>query len=580
MHRKNEEHLQGKLFYDFPQRMSDFIDMVKGTKEYYFYENIFCNIDESIFKPLYCNNNGRPNAPINVMVCALLLKEKRDWSYSEMFSQIQYNVAVRSALGLFSFYGMPFSKSTIFDFQNLIYVYELKTGMNLFEQVFDGLVRKQIKQYDIKTDIVRTDSFMIDSNIRRYGRLQLLIEVLKRLYKVLRKEDKKKFKELFSPYLRLSSEHYLYKLGSTKVSRELTKIADIYYLLKKELSSSNYAFHGGYQKFLRIFDEHFTVDDKRITIRPQSELGSNTLQSPDDKDATYRTKRKDSYRGQSGNIVETRNKENKLNVIIDLAVSANNIDDSAVLNKRLDNIKEKAEDLEEIHFDGGYGSEDNDEKLKELGVTPVQTAIKGRKSEVNIEIKKTKGNDFMVSCPGNQMVKAEQTRKRFKACFNKEICKNCPLSNRCPTIKAKKYRIYYFSSKDFLKRKRHASLHQIPPERRTLRANVEATVREFTRHMQGHKLKVRGAFKAELYIFSLGIMINFGRIYRYLTRTPENDGSFSVFNLMHHILHEMLKYFEKYWFKLSYFTISKILAIKCLKLKSAFSDGTLHMTKK
>ena len=545
MHRKNKEHLDGKLFYDFPQTMSEFIDMVKETKEYSFYENIFCNIDESIFKSLYCNNNGRPNAPINVMVCALSLKEKRGWSYSEMFSQIQYNVAVRTALGLFSFYGIPFSKSTIFDFQNLIYDYELKTGIKLFEKVFDDLVRKQITQYNIKTDIVRTDSFMIDSNIRKYGRLQLLIEELKRLYKVLCKDDKKKFKELFSPYLRLTSEHYLYELDSNKVPTELTRIANIYYLLKKGLSPSHYRLKEGYKNFLRIYDEHFSVEDEKVKIRPQSELGSNILQSPDDIDATYRTKRKQSYRGQSGNVVETAGKENKINLILDLSIAPNNVDDSVVLNKRLDNIKEKAENLKEIHFDGGYGSEDNDKKLNELGVTAVQTAIKGKKSEVEIEIKKTGKNNFEVSCPGNQIIKSEQTRKRFKACFNKEICKNCPLLSKCPTIKAKKYRIYYFSSKDFLKRKRHASLHQIPPERRTLRANVEATVREFTRHMQGHKLKVRGAFKAELYIFSLGIMINFGRIYRYLKKTTKSDGSNFVFILKHLILHKILKNLER-----------------------------------
>jgi hypothetical protein len=562
MHRKNKEHLQGKLFYDFPQTMPEFIDMIKETKEYYFYENIFCNIDESIFKPLYCNNNGRPNAPINVMVCALSLKEERGWSYSEMFSQIQYNVAVRTALGLFSFYGMPFSRSTIFDFQNLIYDYELMTGVKLFEQVFDDLVRKQIKQYKIKTDIVRTDSFMIDSNIRRYGRLQLLIEVLKRLYKVLRKDDKKKFKELFSPYLHLSSESYLYVLGSNKVSGELTKIADIYYLLKMGLSSSHYKSKEDYKNFLRIFDEHFSVDDTKVKIRPQSDLGSNTLQSPDDKDATYRTKRKQSYRGQSGNIIETGNKENNVNIILDLSIAPNNVDDSVILNNRLDNIKDKAEDLKEIHFDGGYGSEDNDEKLEELGVTPVQTAIKGKQSDVNIGIEKTKGNDFIVSCPGNQVVKAEQGRKRFKAYFDKSICKNCPFSSKCPTVKTKKYRVYYFSSKEFLKRKRHASLHQIPPERRTLRANVEATVREFTRHMQGHKLKVRGAFKAELYIFSLGIMINFGRIYRYLTGTPKIDGSFFVFNLMSPILHKILKIFEKISVQIKLFYKFKNLSYK------------------
>ena len=545
MHRKNEEHLQRDLFYDFPETMSEFINMVKDTKEYYFYENIFCNIDESIFKVLYCQNNGRPNASINVMVCALSLKEERGWSYSEMFSQIQYNVAVRTALGIFSFYGMPFSKSTIFDFQNLIYTYELNTGENLFEQVFDDLVRKQIKGYKIKTGILRTDSFMIDSNIRRYGRLQLLIEILKRLYKILRKDDKKKFKELFSSYLHSTSEHYIYKLCSNKVPTELTRIANTYYLLKIGLSSSHYKSNEDYRNFLRIFAEHFSVDDKKVNIRPESELCSNTLQSPDDTDATYRTKRKQSYRGQSGNIVETKDKANKVNVILDLSIAANNVDDSAILNNRLDTIKKKANDLEEIHFDGGYGSEANDEKLEELGVTAVQTAIKGKKSEVNIEIKKIDENEFEVSCLGKQIIKSKQGRKRFKACFDREICKNCSFSSKCPTIKTKRYRVYYFSYQDFLKRKRHANLHQIPPERRTLRANVEATVREFTRHMQGHKLKVRGAFKAKLYIFSLGIMINFGRIYRYLTRTPENNHSFLIFKLIYLILHKILNIFEK-----------------------------------
>ncbi|MEA2096754.1 MAG: transposase [Candidatus Cloacimonadota bacterium] len=541
MHRKNKEHLQGNLFYDFPQTMSEFIDMVKETKEYSFYENIFCEIDESIFEPLYCKNNGRPNAPINTMVCALSLKEEHEWSYSEMFSEIKYNLAVRTALGLFSFYGMPFSESTIFQFQNLIYNYELKTGIKLFEKAFDNLVHKHIKKYKIKTDIIRLDSFMIDSNIRKYGRLQFLIEIIKRLYRVLETRDKKRFKKIFKPYNHLTSEHYIYELKSGKIPSELNKIADIYYLLKVNLSPSNYESKQSYKNFIRVFDEHFSLEDKKIRVKIQSEIGSDTLQSPDDTDATYRKKRKVSYRGQSGNVVETANKENDINLILDLCAFPNNVDDSTILNERLDIIKEKTEDLKEAHFDGGFGSEDNDKKMKKLEIKPVQTAIKGRKAEVVIDIKKDEeSEEFEVSCPNNQTVKAERTPKRFKACFNKEICKSCPFSDKCPTTVRKNYRVYYFSSEDFLKRKRHANLRHIPPDRRNLRANVEATVREFTRHMQGHKLKVRGAFKAELYLFSVGIMVNFGRIYRYLKKKGENGGLSFIFNFNPLILCQIL----------------------------------------
>ncbi len=44
----------------------------------------------------------------------------------------------------------------------------------------------------------------------------------------------------------------------------------------------------------------------------QSELGSNILQSPKDEDATFRTKWKRTYRGPSGNIIETTNSENEM----------------------------------------------------------------------------------------------------------------------------------------------------------------------------------------------------------------------------------------------------------------------------
>ena len=49
-----------------------------------------------------------------------------------------------------------------------------------------------------------------------------------------------------------------------------------------------------------------------------------------------------------------------------------------------------------------------------------------------------------------------------------------------------------------------------------LRVNVEATVCEFKRKMNNGKLKVRGLFKTQIFAYTVGIVVNFGMIYRYL----------------------------------------------------------------
>ncbi len=55
-------------------------------------------------------------------------------------------------------------------------------------------------------------------------------------------------------------------------------------------------------------------------------------------------------------MTETANPENKLNLLTDIAVKPNNTDDSAILNSRLETLKEKTPDLKELHTDGAYGS--------------------------------------------------------------------------------------------------------------------------------------------------------------------------------------------------------------------------------
>ena len=244
------------------------------------------------------------------------------------------------------------------------------------------------------------------------------------------------------------------------------------------------------------------------------------MQSPDDLEATYRRKNHQESRGQSINIVETAHPENAVNLIDDVSVHANNIDDSQVLEERLDRLTEKTPDVEELHFDGAYGSEPVDQKLEALDITGVQTAVRGNRSKVEIRIEQTSASEYQVSCP-YQSASSRPARKRHKAQFDIILCKRCPMREECPAQTGSRYRTYYFTHRDFLSKRRQDAIRQLPEDRQKLRANIEATVREFTYRMPQGKLKVRGFFTTSIFAFSIAAAINFGRIYRYLKTNPE-----------------------------------------------------------
>jgi hypothetical protein len=516
MFKKNTNHMQSNIF-GLKNIVSPKMEKeLQASEEQKFYELIFCNIKEEDFACLYSEIDSRPNVPVNCLVSALILQHRQKLTYEKLFDSIKFNLLTKIALGLQTLDEIPFSEASIFNFQNRLNTYFIDNGINLLEKVFDHLTEKQLKELKIKTDIQRTDSFQAASNIRRYSRLQLLVEMLIRIYRVISHEDQKQYEELFSAYVKKTSGQFIYRLESDAVASELEKIGMIYKEINGKLKPK-YKDVDIFKTFERVYIEHFTEVGEKINIKTTEELTSSYLQSPDDIDATYRKKNNKQFYGQAVNIAETCNPDNPIDLLTDISVHANNIDDSKELNKRIDIIKEKTPELNELHTDGAYGSKDNDVKFDEHAVTPIQTAIRGREnSGVEITINQRSEDKYSVSCP-NQNVEAEMGRNRFKAEFDISICSSCSIASECKLQRMKFAKVYYFTEEDYLKKKRLASIQKLPKERRSLRTNVEATVSEFTRKMNNRKLKVRGLFKAEIFAFAVGIGVNFGRIYRYLS---------------------------------------------------------------
>ncbi len=521
MFRKNTSHQQPSLFGMASQLPEKKLKKLKKSKEYDFYRLVFCKIKEEDFAVLFSDGYSRPNAPVNSLVSAIILHNHNVWTTGQLFDRIDFDILTRTALGLDTLDETPFCPATFFNFQNRLLTHFIQTGENLLERVFDHLTSAQLKTLGVKTDIQRSDSFMAMSNIRNYGRTQLLVEVLIRLQRVLRDDDQGRFAEILLPYTKQSSGQYLYNLERGQIPHELEKLGSVYHALHQALKE-RYCESDVFQIFERVYHEHFTVVKDQVQVKPGEELNGSILQSPDDIDATYRTKNGRHFRGQSVNVTETASPENDVNLITDIAVCPNTTDDSEIINERLERIKEKTPDVNELHTDGAYGSEQNDEDMEKLEITHVQTAVRGRKAEVEMEIEEVSRGEYLVHCP-HQSVRSQTTRKRYKACFDLTVCKQCSQAGRCCAKEQRTARVYYFDRADYLQGKRNRNIKSLPPERRKLRPNVEATVKEFTKPFNHKgKLKVRGTFKTMLYAFSMGIAINFGRVWRYLAENPDD----------------------------------------------------------
>lgn len=529
MFRKNERHLQENLFSFTHTLSKKQQEEIKQSEEYSFYDLIFSKIKEDDFSCLYSEKDSRPNSAINQLVGAIILMQKNSWTYEELFKNIRFNLLTKLALGLRTMDEEAFSEATIFNFQSRLNAHFISTGEILLEKVFDRLTEAQLKELKLKTDIQRTDSLQAQSKIRDFTRLQLLVEMIIRLYRLIDETDKKKYLEMLDPYTRKTSGQFIYRLKKEDVPSQLEKLGQIYHFIYNELYAK-YKDVNIFQVFERVYHEHFTIVDDRISVRLPEELKSSSLQSPDDIDATFRKKSGHEYYGQVISITETASPKNQLNLLTDIAIRQNNTNDSQILNERLDLLKAKTPDVNELHMDSAYASTENDLKFTEHNIRAIQTGLKGLGIlGVEFSLEKLSDKSYCVSCPGGQAVVSEKPFKRYKAYFKESICLNCPFSSgKCQADKLKSGRVFSFDDELYLRRERLKNIEKIPLKRRSLRNNVEATVSEFTRKMTNKKLKVRGYFKSTVFAFSVAIGVNFGRIFRFKKQLPEDKLTKSV----------------------------------------------------
>jgi hypothetical protein len=525
MFRKNDQHLQWPLFSSIDSLPKKQQVRLEASWAGTFYHELFCRIDEEPFADVYSDEDSRPNIPVNVLVGFETLKAGYGWSDEEAYDHFCFDVQVRYALGCRDLSEGHFELRTVYNFRQRVAQHMQETGENLIERAFEQVTDKQIAAFELKTNKLRMDSTLIASNIRQTTRLRLLVEVLQRVHRMLDESDQQQYADDFAAYLKGSSGQYIYSIKREKYAEHLQRAGELMHKLVTELQAK-YVDEPTYQVLNRVFKEHFVSAENTLRAKKGKELSADSLQSPDDWEATYRQKRGQDHIGYVTNVTETCHPENPFQLIVKVQTESNNTDDAAMLAETLPSLKERT-GVNEMHTDGGYNSPEVDKVMQDQQVQQIQTAIRGHQpaeeklglEDFTWQTNADDGQPQSITCPHGQQAEIAAGRKegRYHAAFDSSGCESCPLRDQCPTepLKRRPENVLRFSQQDVnvaLRRQRCADERA---SKQHLRPAVEATVRAVKHPFGNGKVPVRGKPRVGMLMIGTSAMNNVRQIYRY-----------------------------------------------------------------
>ena len=534
MFKKNRKHQQPALISaasELPEKQRRRLETSwAGT----FYQEFFSRIDEETFAVLYSEKGSRPNVAVNVLIGLDALKAGFGWSDEELYENYCYNLQVRYALGYDRLGDGDFEIRSLYYFRERLSRYNAENGVNLLEKAFEKITDAQIVKLKVRTGMQRMDSTQIASNIVSASRLQLLVEALQRVERIMSEEDKARLAEALAAYTQDSAGHYTYRVkGKEAVGEHLQKIGQAIWGLLVELKNG-YGKELAYQVLERIFGENFELVENSARPKENTQIGAGCLQSVDDLEATYRTKGTGHYKGYVANVTETCDPANELQLITKVQVAPNNVDDAQLLAEALPNLKDRT-GVDTMLTDGGYGGTASDAALDEQHVTLIQTAIRGQQpnpdklhlADFGMQ-EDEQGKLNGLTCPQGQVAALTTSRSgAWQARFDPAVCETCPfhLEGRCETQPQKRDPRYMlaFTARQVVSAKRRKTYLAHKGDGHNLRSAVEATMRSLKHPFPAGKLPVRGQFRMTCMAIASAATTNVRRIQRYLAAKMKKE---------------------------------------------------------
>jgi hypothetical protein len=263
-------------------------------------------IDESAFAPLYCADNGRPNAPVEIVFGVLILKAMFDLTDFEALEQLEWNLQWHHALRLEP-EEAHLCQKTLHNFRARL------LGHDAGRAAFEETTERILAALEVRVDRQRLDSTHILSNFAHLTRLKLFCETI-RLFLGSVERSHPRLAEgvpagLRARYLRADGSSSAYgdaRSGETR--RRLAVCARDLYRLHARFAGTAASKLEEYALLSRLLREQCEVvpglesrdDDDAgegyapVQVKAAEEVRSNSMQTPHDPDVTY-----SGHKGQS-----------------------------------------------------------------------------------------------------------------------------------------------------------------------------------------------------------------------------------------------------------------------------------------
>lgn len=483
-----------------------------------FAEEIFPKIDERPFSVLYSEKASRPNTPVNVIIGASIIKELFDYSDDEMVEGLMLDLRLQYALHTSSFDEQPLSDKTLSRFRRRCYDYEQIHGVDLYKKAISDYSSEIAKMMNLDGKIRRMDSMMINSNMRKLARSELIYSCISRLVKYVHKHNPELLPSDLQHYAEANDENQvLYHAKSSSLEERMKVFLEdaekLYHITKTGFEEVP-----EYELFIRCFSEQSIIENgQRRWITKEDKLGnSKLLLNPTDPEATFRKKAGNKYQGYVANIEESVGKNGS--VVTDYQYEQNIYSDSQFIKERLDVLPTQKEGSKMI-VDGAYYSEEASKKAEEKNIELLPTALavkKTRSNKTGFELNEDKTR--VVKCPAGHEPKSccyKKSNDEFKVSMDRNLCIGCPYQDICHPSIFKKVARLYISRTNLLRieleRKMTAPGYDLY---RRIRNGVETIPSILRRNYSLEKLP-RGKQRGKFFFGSKIAALNFRKLFNY-----------------------------------------------------------------
>ncbi len=490
-----KDHKQCDMFSPFDHLGAKRLALLESSWAHLFREEVLHNLPVEKLFPLYSEQFGRRTKELYAMLGIVLLQQQQDLTDEEAINQFAFNIMWHYALNVtdHSDASSYVSPRTLWTMRDTV------ATLGLEQEIFENVTEALQKLFELDPTKQRLDSIHIFSNMAHLGRIRLFVRTIRTFLTNLKRHHAGLYRSLGDITGRYEEKNDgRFAVKPSESARKLQEVGDDCFLLVERFKDHKAVTSmSSYKLLKRLFTEQCVLEKSdsstAVIIKPNKEVPSDSLQNPSDPGAGYCGHKGKGYQMQ---VMETYSPDrSQANLITYAKVEAAHESDSNALVPAVEDAAKRELAPKELLADSLYGSDENVETAKELGVEVISPAMGTQSGGTSLADFSFSESDEIISCPEGQKPLQSKVGKNGGKLyhFDKAICDNCPRQSECPVRREKRKCTLSYDAKALrLARRRAGEKSEEFREAYRFRAGVEGTMSDLDRKTGIKRLRVRG----------------------------------------------------------------------------------------